>query len=756
MSRRKSAARPRVRKRRSSSLAARVLLAILAPIVALALLEVLLRIVGFGYPTSYFVPSRQDPARLVENPEFGRRFFPAGMLRLPPPTTFLREKPSGTTRILVFGESAAMGDPKPAFGVARFLEALLNQRFPERRHEVIPVAMTAISSHALVPMARECVELDADAWIIFAGNNEMLGPFGAGTVLGSSAPPWPVVRLILAARATRLGQAIEAIARRIGGAPSGSNRWEGVRVLAEDSVGMESPARSRVYGAFERNLTDMVRAGRRAGARVYLSTVAVNLADCAPFGSANGKDLSLAEHQQWMLHYNRAIEALDASRPETAESEVTAALAIDDKHAGLHYLRGEAALARSNRTEAAAAFARARDLDVVPLRTDSRMNQIIASVAALEGVELIPAADVMGRSAPAGVPGAEFFYEHVHFTPEGNYALARIFAEALTASGVVGKRSDAPWPTQEDCERHLALTPWGRYSALEQMIARCIDAPFTNRLDNDLQVHALASEAARLRRGMTPETAAVANARFTNAIAARPGDHYLHRSYGEFLEATGQLTAAAAEWQKVRDLLPHHPVAWLQAGSLLRRAGRVEEALPLIDRAIAIKPDWADAHLERLQSMVALGRGTEALEAGEAALKLDPENARVHLRLADAQAVAGDRDAAIRSLETAVRLNPDLWEARYYLGVEYGVQDRVDAAREQFAEVVRLKPDHARARFNLGVALAKQQRWAEAAQHLAEAVRLDPSHQESKTALSQVRAIQERLRQETPPSASPR
>ena len=130
------------------------MLALLSPILVLGLVEGVLRIVGFGWPTTYFVPG-PTTGTWVENPAFGRRFFPAGLLRVPPPTRVNVRKEPGTTRILVIGESAAMGDPKPAFGVARYLEVLLRDRYPAGKFEVIPVAMTAVNSHGLLAMARE-------------------------------------------------------------------------------------------------------------------------------------------------------------------------------------------------------------------------------------------------------------------------------------------------------------------------------------------------------------------------------------------------------------------------------------------------------------------------------------------------------------------------------------------------------------------------------------------------------------------------
>ena len=129
-------------------------------------------------------------------------------------------KPPGTFRIFIFGESAALGDPKPAYSAGRYLQALLRERFPERRFEVVCAAMTAINSHAILPIAQECARQSGDLWIIYMGNNEMVGPFGAVTIFGSQGLPVTYVRLILAMRQTRLGQSLLAMGRKLSATPN--------------------------------------------------------------------------------------------------------------------------------------------------------------------------------------------------------------------------------------------------------------------------------------------------------------------------------------------------------------------------------------------------------------------------------------------------------------------------------------------------------------------------------------------------------
>jgi hypothetical protein len=135
----------------------RLTAAVAAPVFLLALLEIALRLAGFGYATSFFLP-RQINGRdcFVENERFGWRFFGPEMARSPFPLVLPRAKAPGTVRVFVFGESAAYGDPQPEFGLPRMLEALLSLRFPGRHFEVVNTGMTGINSNVILPIARDC------------------------------------------------------------------------------------------------------------------------------------------------------------------------------------------------------------------------------------------------------------------------------------------------------------------------------------------------------------------------------------------------------------------------------------------------------------------------------------------------------------------------------------------------------------------------------------------------------------------------
>ena len=188
------------------------------PAVLLGGVEVGLRLCGYGFSTAFFkrmTIAGQDC--LVDNDQFGLRFFPPALARIPSPITMKAVKPPGACRIFIFGESAALGDPRPHFGAGRYLEALLRERFPGREFEVVNTSMTAINSHVILQQARECAGLDGDLWLIYMGNNEMEGPIGAATVFGRKAPPLWLVRTTLALERTRLCQLLLGLGRSFGG-----------------------------------------------------------------------------------------------------------------------------------------------------------------------------------------------------------------------------------------------------------------------------------------------------------------------------------------------------------------------------------------------------------------------------------------------------------------------------------------------------------------------------------------------------------
>ena len=701
---------------------------LLVPVLVLAALEAVLRLVGFGYPTNFFLKTRiNGRAVYVENDKFGLRFFPPALARSPSPLVMPAAKSIHTYRLFILGESAALGDPEPAFGFGRFLQVLLNERFPGTRFEVVCTAMTAINSHVILPIARDCARREGDVWIIYMGNNEFVGPFGAGTVFGPQAPRLGFVRFALALKATKIGQLLDALFRSFGAESSRQPFWGGMKMFLDHQVGPDDPRKQRVFEYFQKNLEDILRVAQSAGVKV----VASNLKDCAPFASRHSSGLMRSRLADWQKFYDGAMEAELTGDFAKAVGNYSAAEKIDPSFADLHFRLGRCHLALTNYVESRSHFELARDLDALPFRADARLNQIIKETAvrhARRGVYLADAASALEEKSPKGILGNEFFFEHVHLSFEGNYLLARTVANQvprlLPESMTV--RAKGEWASLEVCARRLALTDWDRRRVCDAVLRRLSEAPFVNQMNHSEQLALLQEKLASFRADRTAEAVKAARAIYQSALTTDPDDFYVRGDFARFLEETGDVPGSIAEWQRVRDLLPLEPAPYYFAGKLLAHEGKTDEALQYLSRTIEIRPDFADALDEKGQLLLKRRKANEALLLFEKAAKLQPTNARIWVHTADALGALNRRPEALDKLREAVRLRPDYWEARYLLGVELALQDKIGEAQTQFAEVVRLQPNYALGHLNLGVALAKQGRLDDALVQFRETLRLDP------------------------------
>jgi hypothetical protein len=384
----------------------------LGPLLLLVILEVGLRALGLGHSMSFLLPMQLHGTDcLIENDRFGWRFFGPEMARTPFTFVFPKVKPKDTIRIFVFGESAAFGDPQPEFGLCRILEALLDARYPDKHFEVINTAMTAINSHVILPIARDCAAQKGDFWVIYMGNNEVVGPYGSGTVFGPQAANLTLIRAGVAFKATRIGQMLGNLVRHLQKRPVNQSEWGGMSMFMHHHVRQDDPRMSTVYASFEHNLNDIIDAGLGGGAKILVSTVVCNLKDCGPFASEHRPGLPAEELARWDNFYQTAIRAQQEGRAADAIDALKQASKIDDTFAEAHFRQGQCLLTLGQDEEASRQFALACDQDSLRFRADSRINNIIRLVATnrnREGVQLVDSEAVVAAQSPHGSPARNF------------------------------------------------------------------------------------------------------------------------------------------------------------------------------------------------------------------------------------------------------------------------------------------------------------------------------------------------------------
>jgi tetratricopeptide (TPR) repeat protein len=727
--------------------------AMLVPLLLLGGVELGLRLGGYGHPTSFFLPRRVNGVEmLVENTWFGLPFFPPGLARSPAAVAMPAKKLPGVYRIFLFGESAALGDPRPAYGMGRYLETLLSERHPEMRFEVISVAMTAINSHAVLPMARECSRYEGDLWLVYMGNNEFAGPFGSNTVFGPRALSAPAVRAYLAVQRLRLAQLVQGLTRSMGAQFAEPAAWGGLKMFLDNEVAPTDSRKERIYSNFEANLRAIIEAGQRAGVPVLVSSVTSNVKDCPPFASA-GQRSGSGGGPDWQNKFESGLSQADQAHWPEALKLMKEAAQLAPEHAGIRFELGRCLTNQGDWSSAREQFIAARDLDALPFRADSKLNRLMqaaAERATNSRVLYIDAEKVLRGPGPDGLPGRESFLEHVHLTPKGNYRLARAFAEAIESYLPANEKGRvAEWPSPEVCTRRLGFTDWNRVSMLEEILQRLSDAPFTNQLRHTQRVQLITAEVQELKTRMK-EGVAVADAReiHEDALRRRPTDPWLHYSYAEFLKSIGELAQATTQMEQVRQLLPHHHGAYLQLGRLLARQKKFGDARHAFNQAQGIRPDLAEIYVELGQIDAAEGHLDQALRMFERAQRYRPGDAATWVLKAKVYDEQKNTADAIRCLHEAVRLRPNHWETRYQLALRLSLDRQYSAAETELKAVVKSRPEFGPAHLHLGFALARQNKFEEALAEFRETLRLEPSNSQARQFLEQMEQLSGRAGQE--------
>ena len=150
------------------------------------------------------------------------------------------------------------------------------------------------------------------------------------------------------------------------------------------------------------------------------------------------------------------------------------------------------------------------------------------------------------------------------------------------------------------------------------------------------------------------------------AVARHPGDWQLSWSLAQALEAAGRPDEAAEHIQRHLERWPDRPPdGWLVLGRCAYRAGRVSDAVPALERALAHDPGDAEARLYLGLSLRQLGQREAAERSFEAAAAQDARFAGEGLLLSGMSRLSrGDTDGGRELLRRVLERAPQSASAR--------------------------------------------------------------------------------------------
>jgi tetratricopeptide (TPR) repeat protein/transglutaminase-like putative cysteine protease len=161
----------------------------------------------------------------------------------------------------------------------------------------------------------------------------------------------------------------------------------------------------------------------------------------------------------------------------------------------------------------------------------------------------------------------------------------------------------------------------------------------------------------------------------------------LHEQAGLAARAQGERVALARE-------LPFHPGAVAAAVRGLRAQDRLEEAAPLLRKALALRFDDAAARASLVQVLLQRADLDGAVRLLQEAIRLDPADLEARLRLADLLAGNGRADQAEDAYAAALRIVPDEAEILERRGQARLRAGHAQEALADFQAALDLKPQN--------------------------------------------------------------
>ncbi len=370
--------------------------------------------------------------------------------------SFARDKAPNEFRIFCLGGSTVQGRPfEIDTSFTAWLEIGLGAADPDRRWEVVNCGGVSYASYRLVPILEEALSYEPDLIIVYTGHNEFLEE---RTYRHIKHMPETVARPWETLVQTRTYTLLRRGYRSLRGEAS-TDPLEDRPILEEEADaileyrgGLDEYRRNEkwrrdVIEHFHYNVRRLVDIAGRAGVPIFLVNPVCNLRDSPPFKTQHRDGLTRGELRRWEALVHKAADC-QGTDVYGAVLLLEEAREIDDRHAGLHYLRAKCYDAMGMTTEARGAYVRAKEEDICPLRILEPMHQAILDAARETGTPLVDVRKMFEGLSDTGIPGNDWLLDHLHPSIPGHQLIANRLADEMASRGMAHPRPG--WETLRD------------------------------------------------------------------------------------------------------------------------------------------------------------------------------------------------------------------------------------------------------------------------------------------------------------------
>lgn len=599
-------------------------------------------------------------------------------------SSFSVVKPPNTMRMFCFGGSTTYGHPfDHRLSFSRWLQELLSASHSDKKFEVINVGGISYASYRIVPLIKETLAYQPDLMIILTGHNEFLERRTYSNIMDKGSK---TLRMKATLETMRIYRALETCIRTILPTDASSEKQDvatgakagrtllspEVSALLDRSAGLELYHRDdefadKVVKHFTYNLETMIKLCKDKGVPVILIDPPCNLKDFSPFKSEHNPKMTLTEQKAYELRLGQAREKIARGEFEAASFDLEELINQDPLFAETYFLMGKAKLGLQKYDQAEAAFIKARDLDVCPLRAITPINNYIKEIAVKTNIPLIPFVDIVRSKVktsgdPSGIPGNESFLDHVHPTIRLHQVLAEELMTAMEKIGLIVKGKAL---SSTDKESLYAKAMTGMDS--QYMALRDLNLAKTLRWAGKKQE---AKEALKRVAPLMPENPevhkmlgsfALENGDFDGAVASYKKAVELAENDPEMKFAlavayynSGKVQQALETYQEIIGSGVNLPEVYANLGTIYLQQGLLDEAWRTLQDGINRCKDCALLYGPYALVQAVMGRPRDAIPWMQKAVDAEPGNSKHLYNLAGMYALAGYPDQAIKNLNRAV------------------------------------------------------------------------------------------------------
>lgn len=216
---------------------------------------------------------------------------------------------------------------------------------------------------------------------------------------------------------------------------------------------------------------------------------------------------------------------------------------------------------------------------------------------------------------------------------------------------------------------------------------------------------------------------------FQHAIDVTTDNFLAHRNLAQGYEMEDRHQEARHHYVEAAKVRPNDAIILASLGTHHAKLGESAQAIPYLQRAVEIKPQYVDAHNNLGMALSAVGRRREAIAQFQTAIRIDPAKPEAHHNLGLTLFDERRYQDAVTALEKLVSIQPNHPMVYVDLGMAYARAGQYDAAIYNFNLQLKTSP-HRRGEthYRLGAALAATKRYVDAARHLREASRIEPNN----------------------------